>query len=407
MSQALGAVFSTADTFKRKLIDALRNPRATVEQVVGNANDRARALNEMTSAAANEGVDFGPATQKLANATADAYNPAGIFIGASSPMFNKDMALRASQLAKKGVDQREIWKQTGTFKAPDGFWRQEIDDSAAVFRDKANIALERDRVAQEVQALREKIKPNRTGQKDLFPKQLTDARKTLKAEIQQKSEPLDAYHGYGADPEYIGNSAPIAYAHDDLYKAYPELRKYLIKQGRYEGEGLHGSFSGNTVEVNRPAFREPGSARSTATHEMQHAVQDIEGFAPGGSAEYAHRLGSNAWGRIREINDEMSGLATVMDNSLLPAERQAAARARYKELMAERDVLRPLTRGSNDPYGAYRALHGEAEARAAQKRIDYPMSKRREIFPLDDYDVPVDELIITRNEIIDALRKKK
>ena len=85
MSEALATIYSRSDAFKRKLIDALRNPRLAVEQMVGDANDRARSLNEMTSAAAQEGVNFGPASQALGQKLADSYNPMGITVWHGSP----------------------------------------------------------------------------------------------------------------------------------------------------------------------------------------------------------------------------------------------------------------------------------------------------------------------------------
>lgn len=78
MSDALATIYSRSDAFKRKLIDALRNPRLAAEQVVGDANDRARGLNEMTSAAASEGADYGPASKALAGKMAEGYNPVGM-----------------------------------------------------------------------------------------------------------------------------------------------------------------------------------------------------------------------------------------------------------------------------------------------------------------------------------------
>jgi hypothetical protein len=57
---------------------------------MGNVNDRARNLNEMTAAAAREGVDYGPASQRLGGLLADAYNPMGITVFHGSPAkFNK------------------------------------------------------------------------------------------------------------------------------------------------------------------------------------------------------------------------------------------------------------------------------------------------------------------------------
>jgi hypothetical protein len=62
----------------------------SAQQFVGNLNDRARNLNEMTAAAALEGVDYGPASRRLGGLLADAYNPMGITVFHGSPYkFNK------------------------------------------------------------------------------------------------------------------------------------------------------------------------------------------------------------------------------------------------------------------------------------------------------------------------------
>ena len=78
MAGLLGEIFSAGNVAKRKLTDLLGNPLLSAQQFMGNVNDRARNLNEMTSAAAREGMDYGPATQRLAGLMADAYNPVGM-----------------------------------------------------------------------------------------------------------------------------------------------------------------------------------------------------------------------------------------------------------------------------------------------------------------------------------------
>ena len=58
--------------------------------MLGYANDRARVLNEMTSAAAQEKELYGPASQALAQKLADAYNPVGMTVFHGSPhLFEK------------------------------------------------------------------------------------------------------------------------------------------------------------------------------------------------------------------------------------------------------------------------------------------------------------------------------
>ena len=90
MAGLLGEIFSAGNVAKRKLTDLLGNPVLSAQQFMGNLNDRARNLNEMTSAAAREGMDYGPASQRLAGLMADAYNPMGITVYHGSPYkFNK------------------------------------------------------------------------------------------------------------------------------------------------------------------------------------------------------------------------------------------------------------------------------------------------------------------------------
>lgn len=78
MSDVLAGVYSRSDAFKRKLIDALRNPGATVDQLKGRMVDDLRGAREQIGAATDEGVNYGPASRSLAMKMADAYNPVGM-----------------------------------------------------------------------------------------------------------------------------------------------------------------------------------------------------------------------------------------------------------------------------------------------------------------------------------------
>lgn len=78
MSDVLAGVYSRSDAFKRKLIDALRNPGATVDQLKGRMVDDLRSAREQIGAAADEGVNYGPASRALATKMAEGYNPVGM-----------------------------------------------------------------------------------------------------------------------------------------------------------------------------------------------------------------------------------------------------------------------------------------------------------------------------------------
>jgi hypothetical protein len=306
-------------------------------------------------------------------------------------------------MEKQGAKPEEIWAATGTARGPDNLWRQEISDKGAVFKIPSEIEAERDAIRARAKELSEKVKPNRTGQKDMFPAELTAARRPIKQEVADLERSVSRNYGYGSDPKFMGNFAPIAYNHPELFKAYPQLVKDVIRQGSTQGPGDLGAYSAGQLDVYLPAFYRPGGARSTATHEFQHAVQDIEKFAPGGNPEQMYRLGQRAMNRVVEIKDELSGLAGIMDNDLLPEARRAAAKARYNELLAEREVIRPVAQGQSDPYNAYRALQGETEARLTQRRLDLTEEERRKNFPFRytgdtgyGLDTPLNQLINLR-----------
>lgn len=96
MAGLLGDIFSAGNVAKRKLADLLGNPVLSAQQFVGNINDKARNLNQMTAAAAQEGAGYGPASQQLAGLLAEAYNPGGITAWHAGPnLFPKFDVTRA------------------------------------------------------------------------------------------------------------------------------------------------------------------------------------------------------------------------------------------------------------------------------------------------------------------------
>jgi hypothetical protein len=385
MSGLLADIYSAGDRLKRGLRGFLDDPVGTVQQQVGDVNDRARAFNELTAQAAQEPGISGPASMQLGQTLADAYNPAGIFIGPASRLWNKDAAFEAAKMAAKKVDPRQIWRETGTFKSPDKLWRQEIDDSQSRFLNANDIQAMRGTVEDRLGALREQVRPDRSGQRDLFPKLLTEARRPLKAEAEGLGNSLDRMHGFRSDPQYTGNFAPIAYDHPLLYQAYPELRQVVVRQGQ-QGDGAFGAYSPGQLDIYREGLL--NNPRSTATHEMQHAVQRIEDFSRGGSpSEFAVEK-ARALDEIRFINNQLSRVAKDLED---PAVKDLAAQE-YARLMAARGKLIPAAQA--DPYKGYQHLAGEAEARAVQKRLLSTPEERLLRFPLDDYDVNVRKLIL-------------
>ena len=153
-----------------------------------------------------------------------------------------------------------------------------------------------------------------------------------------------AYPSKANEYSAAGLEGPLGgmFTHKDLYAAYPDLltkeRMTLKKRPDWMGEaGESGSYRPSRVEV---SSRTEQGAKSKALHELQHAVQQRENWQGGGS-------------------ESMFGFG-------------------------------------EEAFEKYRRLSGEAEARAAQARMNLTPAQRRALFPEESYDIPLNQLIIRR-----------
>ena len=72
-------------------------------------------------------MDFLPTSGVAKTAAMAAPLVGGMMMGKKSATWDAMAAAKAKILADIGTDPRTIWKETGTWKGPDGKWRQEID----------------------------------------------------------------------------------------------------------------------------------------------------------------------------------------------------------------------------------------------------------------------------------------
>jgi hypothetical protein len=371
----LADIYSAIDSAKRKGSDFVRNPGASLQQMVGLANDRAGALNELTSQAASEGLNYGPKSKQLANQMAEGYNPVGMFIGPNAASFNKLMATKAMQLEKSGKTPEEIWEKTGTFRGPDKQWRQEISDKGSAITD-------------------------------------------------------DVFNGIKANQEFKG-SASQALTHPELYAAYPDVAK--IKSGLFANATPEGSYHGSTDTI-LAGGPSTGAQRSAMLHEIQHAIQQREGFARGGNVNSFTSDIAQAKYDLKEVQQKMVNLQDkaadearfyISKSQKDPEFKKYVDDAfkKYKTQFGEKSKDNPfgvdlqdavkfnlleqspslnnfgleaerLRKLSNlNPEEGYRRLAGEAEARAVQARRQMSPEEQRAIYPLQSYDVPIKDLI--------------
>jgi hypothetical protein len=141
--------------------------------------------------------------------------------------------------------------------------------------------------------------------------------------------------------------------HQGMFDAYPDTANIQssIAQGAKGPE--YGSYSNDGPEYSEFFPQLQASAKnvkSPVLHELQHAIQQREGWARGGSPD-----------SMRQVlgNGELTGLYS-------PEELN----------------------------NAYLRLAGEAEARLTQNRMNMNMDERLASYPYDMLDVPMDQLIV-------------
>ena len=177
---------------------------------------------------------------------------------------------RSMEEAKK--DAKTIKLATGWERGVDGKWRYEIPDIEYVPSGDANWkkVLARQPWAKELEELADRI----FDEEKLSGKEMTRFDELCK-------ENDELYKTYKeSDVKYLDDYAP----NDALYKAYPELKQTRVEFVNNPSLGWSGKYSrkDNTIFINGSS---DFSYRSTLAHEIQHAIQDIEGFAEGGNTE--------------------------------------------------------------------------------------------------------------------------
>jgi hypothetical protein len=264
---------------------------------------------------------------------------AGIFGGRLAKTADLEALARAEAMEKAGAYSDDIWTQTGWGRGADKHWRFEIDDSAA------------------------------------------------------RLNPSVMFEKYGPVSD--------AFEHPALFAAYPKLAKDEavirsgdVPRGSYMGSRIDGVPGSSVIAA---SGRNDASLRSTMLHELQHGVQDIEGFARGGS-NIELRPGTPAWEiyqeRLRAIAtprpfEEFVRMAGYDDL------KQAAKD--YKEYLKMTKKPSPMVDRAAQEYAtteAYRRLAGETEARNVQGRQDWSASQRLDIPPGFSQDIPTAEQIV-------------
>jgi hypothetical protein len=161
------------------------------------------------------------------------------FGGRNARTADGPLRFRAEQMEQSGRSREDIWKETGWARGDDGQWRFEIDTNEA--------------------ALTAKLEPV-----EFSP-------------IQRLDEVLDFPSLFEAYPQLRSVPVDVAYGdHGGNWNRHADW-----KSGEPSGEGPFAQVPLVSVPLITVRAKGRPSALSVLLHEVQHAIQDIEGFATG------------------------------------------------------------------------------------------------------------------------------
>lgn len=297
---------------------------------------------------------------------------------------------QAEAMERRGSSPEEIWETLGVARTMDGKgWRFEIDDSGMETDTKWNF-------------LRN---PDAKRYNELFEKAyLYD---TAAAEDLNELQILDKnLKGSRKSPLYLDEVVK----HDKLLEAYPALRDIEVRFEANTGN-KEGSYHPETNEfVLRAGLKlEPEKLKNTLIHEIQHAIQEREGFARGTNPGYWDEMIQGGYsrrkndGRIERARqeyhrvfnsapEEFKDKVRAINRARLDGDYDTAESvidelydSEYANLWSQLDMLEFEWRSDRgEELNAYELYHntaGEIEARDAAARRRMTAEERRATMP--------------------------
>lgn len=184
---------------------------------------------------------------------------------------------QAQEMKEKGESDEIIFRQTGWYAGADGKWRFEIDDSGMETDTKWKF-------------LRN---PDARRYNKLFETAYLYDDAT-EAELQELQILEKNLKGVRKSPLYLDEIVK----HDKLFESYQELRNVKVRFGADIGN-REGTYQNGEIVLRAGLKLEPEKLKRTLIHEIQHIIQEQEGFARGTNPGYWDEMMQGGYSRRR------------------------------------------------------------------------------------------------------------
>lgn len=267
------------------------------------------------------------------------------YAGKNANGANLDSLREAQEMQAAGADMESIRKATGWHEGMDGKWRWEIDDSKMEYHRAGDALFGRNHP--------EYAEQQRLEQKMLYG-EMTD---TEQARLRALTETWGRERSRLSERVERGNARlEDVLDHEELFRAYPQLRHVRVVFEETP-KGVLGSFSakGNQITISEELRDAP---QDVLIHEIQHAIQNAEGFAKGSNRQY--------WEEKLTNGDEIQskGFQEAREKLI-----QFQLDEANEEVLALRDRLEKAGE-LDDGFREYDRIWEEAERRGLDKKIN-------------------------------------
>lgn len=267
------------------------------------------------------------------------------YAGRNANGANLESLREAQEMQAAGADMESIRKATGWHEGMDGKWRWEIDDSKMEYHRAGDALFGRNHP--------EYAEQQRLEQKMLYG-ELTD---TEQARLRALTETWGRERNRLSERVERGNARlEDVLDHEELFRAYPQLRHVRVVFDETP-KGVLGSFSaeGNQITISEELRDAP---QDVLIHEIQHAIQNAEGFAKGSNRQY--------WEEKLTNGDEIQskGFQEAREKLI-----QFQLDEANEEVLALRDRLEKAGE-LDDGFREYDRIWEEAERRGLDKKIN-------------------------------------
>lgn len=330
-----------------------------------------------------------------------------------------DNYLLAKKMKAAGKTPREIKDASGWELGSDLKWKYEIPDIKTKTSVNINTFNEAVRARQEIDRLN-KEQDNTTDRYELleslenlykelghgqynrdFNKQVNDALKANDKSLLPPGNLSKAIDRFSSpDYNHTTTAKLRSVVEGPVIEAYPQMKDVTIS---FE-KGMQGYASWNPetkhISISDKLRYDDETIMSAIIHEVQHAVQDFEGFAKGGNVQQFKQFDVEESVLLKNYIDGKQGKDAFLndpDVSSLIEELDLGVVKNIITQFNKADIKEILRNKNLDAIEQYKRLAGEVEARNAQTRAGYTDEQRRKTLLSESQDIATEDQIFLFN----------